>query len=428
MLFHRRAALLCALALPFSSGLAGVVTDHGMLQASGNQILDKNGVPFQVAGNSLYWSIWGGQKFFNQGVIDQITNNWKSTIVRVPTSVDENSKTDKGFIADSAGTIKTVSAAIDAAIQDDIYVVVDWHCDTAANKEEAKATSFFTYMAKTYGSKPNVIFEIWNEPNGVKWDTIRSYANVILPVIRQYSNNLVVVGTPTWSQDVDTAAKRPISDPNVAYTLHFYACTHGHSLLNRANTALKNGIPLFVTEFGLSPSDGGQHPSASNKNVNDYKICTDSATFWLDWADSAGVSWANWSLSDKDESSAALLPSDSTKGDSTKVWAGTWVDADISPSGLWIRSRLQARAAAASSLVGGIRTSASRPQIVSSASGLAIRLPTSTTQAELFDISGHLLVRSSSAWLGLSQPVSGVAWLRWTDGSGLHAASIAIPR
>jgi endoglucanase len=423
MLFHRRAALLCALALPFSSGLAGVVTDHGMLQASGNQILDKNGAPFQVAGMSLFWSIWGGQNFFNQNAIDTISAKWKATVVRVPAAIEHHATAkdtaDQGYIQNPTRITTIVKRAVDAAIKDDIYVIVDFHADSAF-KEITQSKAFFADMAQTYGSKPNVIFEIWNEPDsGVSvkgtmttWNDVKTYADSIIPVIRQYSSNLIVVGTPYWSQNVDSAAKAPLTDPNVAYTLHFYACSHGRALLNRANNALASGIPIFITEFGLSPDDGGQ---ASNK---DSIICTDSAAMWLDWADSNKVSWANWSLSNADQSSAALTMAAS--------YNGNWPDAVVSPSGMWIRSRLQARAAAATS-IGPVHPTLLRPAIRFSVGDMEVQLPAGTSRAELFDLSGRTLCTSSSDRMSLSHRVSGVDWVRWIDGTGLHSTSIVLP-
>jgi endoglucanase len=67
------------------------------------------------------------------------------------------------------------------------------------------------------------------------------------------------VGTPVWSQDIDTAAADPISGPNIAYTLHFYAgqSFHQDSLRAKARAAVASGAPIFVTEFGTTKSDGG---------------------------------------------------------------------------------------------------------------------------------------------------------------------------
>ncbi|WP_374115461.1 cellulase family glycosylhydrolase [Bacillus atrophaeus] len=45
---------------------------------------------------------------------------------------------------------------------------------------------------------------------------------------------MIVVGTGTWSQDVNDAADNPLQDKNVMYSLHFYAGTHGQALRDKA--------------------------------------------------------------------------------------------------------------------------------------------------------------------------------------------------
>ena len=79
-------------------------------------------------------------------------------------------------------------------------------------------------MAKKYGKHPNIIYEIYNEPLKISWDTvIKPYAEKVIEAIRKIDkNNIIVVGTPHWSQDVDNASENPIKGyKNIAYTLHF---------------------------------------------------------------------------------------------------------------------------------------------------------------------------------------------------------------
>ena len=82
-------------------------------------------------------------------------------------------------------------------------------------------------MAELYGSCDNVIFELYNEPtdqNGGTWANIKSYAEKVIPKIRKYSGNLILVGTPSYSQRVQDITA--IEDINVGYVLHFYAASH----------------------------------------------------------------------------------------------------------------------------------------------------------------------------------------------------------
>ena len=105
-----------------------------------------------------------------------------------------------------------------------------------------------------------------------------------------------MVGTPTWSQDVDVASQNPIDRANIAYTLHFYAGTHGQSYRNKAQTALDNGIALFATEWGTVNADGN-----GGVNINE----TDA---WMAFFKTNNISHANWSLNDKNEGASLFTP------------------------------------------------------------------------------------------------------------------------
>ena len=49
------------------------------------------------------------------------------------------------------------------------------------------------------------------------WPAVRAYAERVIAAIRQHDPvNLIIVGTPCWSQQVDVAAAAPLDDVNVA--------------------------------------------------------------------------------------------------------------------------------------------------------------------------------------------------------------------
>jgi len=309
------------------------VQRHGRLAVAGNKIVDQAGVPVQLVGMSLFWSVWGGERYFTKEVVNWLVSDWKCSLVRAPVAVEP-----RGGILDNAGpTMTLLHTVVDAAIANGVYVIIDWH-EEHADQHLLQAQAFFEDVAKSYGDKPNVIFEIWNEPAGVSepiptWPEIRAYADNVIPVIRKHSPNLIVVGTPEWSQCVDQAANNPVSGTNVAYTLHFYAGSHGKELRDKADYALAKGIALFITEWGTSIADGGNA---------DKRVYTEAAGEWLAWAKQNKISWANWSVINKGEASSILrLPSgekeDWSDFDPDK---GGWPVSALSESGRWVREQI----------------------------------------------------------------------------------------
>ena len=266
------------------------VEKHGRLQVQGNRIVDKNNEEVSLAGNSLFWSIAGDvSDFYNADTVEHVATQWNSSIIRAAMGVQEpdNFDNNRGYIEDPEYQIQKIRRVVDAAIAQGIYVIIDWHSHEAEQYTQ-EAADFFKQMATLYGDTPNVIYEIYNEPVNQSWPTIKSYAETVIEAIRsEDADNLVVVGTGFYSQEVDEASLDPISDNNVAYTLHFYAATHKQNLRNRAITALSNGIPLFVTEWGAV--------EASGDGAIDYA----ETERWMNFLKENGISHASWSLSDK---------------------------------------------------------------------------------------------------------------------------------
>ncbi|UXH80730.1 carbohydrate-binding protein [Roseateles amylovorans] len=295
----RRAAMaLCGGLMLAHAGVA--LADVSPLSVSGNKVL-AGGQPASFAGNSLFWSNtgWGGEKYYNANVVSWLKNDWRSKVVRVAMGVDES----QGYLSDPAANKARVKAVVDAAIANDMYVIIDWHSHHAEDYR-AQAVSFFEEMARTYGKNNHVIYEVYNEPLNVSWSgTIKPYAQAVISAIRAIDpDNLIIVGTPNWSQDVDAASRDPISGANIAYTLHFYAGSHGQWLRDKAQTALNNGIALFVTEWGSVGASG------------DGGVAEGETQAWVDFMKAKGISNANWALNDKSEGASALVPGASAQG------------------------------------------------------------------------------------------------------------------
>lgn len=303
----------------------GPVPYYGELKVSGNRIIGaRSKAAVQVRGMSLFWSLWGGERFYNASAIKTLVDDWNVEVVRAAMGVDQ----DGGYNTDPEAQKALVSAVVDAAIANEIYVIIDFHCHVA-DQYSTQAKEFFGYMAQKYGKYDNVIFEVYNEPLAISWGTIKNYAVGVISEIRKYSDNLIIVGTPNWSQDVDAVVSDRISDGNVAYTLHFYAGDHGSWLMSKARTALNSNLALFVTEWGTVNANG------------DGGVATSSSNDWMTFMDQNKLSWANWSLNDKSEGASALVNGISTTGDGWTNWG------NMTASGQYVYSKLKGYAASA---------------------------------------------------------------------------------
>ncbi|UUL82485.1 glycoside hydrolase family 5 protein [Sphingomonas qomolangmaensis] len=296
----------------------GVVARHGRLQVRGNHIVGEHGRPVTLRGMSLFWSQWQGQ-YYNADAVRWLCSDWKIDVVRAAMAVDSG-----GYLANPAAELAKVEAVIDAAVANDIYVIIDWH---AHQPYPEQAAAFFARIAGKYGALPNLIYEPYNEPlveHG--WaDVLKPYHAAVLTAIRRVDQrNLVVAGTRSWSQDVDEAAADPLADPNLAYTLHFYAATHKQALRDKAAAAMAKGAALFVTEYGTTRADGDGVIDATETGV------------WWDFLEQHHIGYVNWSVADKAELSAALKPGAGPRG--------KWGEAMLTSSGKLVRKRLRTMA------------------------------------------------------------------------------------
>jgi endoglucanase len=292
---------------------AGPVSFYGELKASNSGFRGSNtNKLMQIKGVSFFWSQWeDGFAFYNENAVDRMAQDWKAEVVRAAYG-----STSEPFSSETAATNRErIETIVDAAIKNDIYVIIDWHSHAAHNEAETeRAKDFFSYFAQKYGNLDNVIFEIYNEPTNTTWPGIKAYAEKVIPVIREYSDNLILVGTPNWDQNIETVIGNNItSHTNIGYVLHFYAATHSLiSFETKVKDVLNARLPVFVSEFGTTDADGG-NPNACVqtgetgciKYENHYDShSVEKTDQWIEFLDKWGISYVAWSISDKYEGSA----------------------------------------------------------------------------------------------------------------------------
>lgn len=309
------------------------VQAHGQLKVNGTQIVDQNGNAFQLRGISTHGINWDvGKPYVNQAAFQTLRDDWGANAVRLAMYTAEyNGYCSGGNQADLKNTLYN---GVEYAKNLGMYAIIDWHIlnDNNPNQNIEQAKVFFNEVSAKYKNYNNVLYEICNEPNNCTWDEIKSYANTIIPIIRANDPDaIIIVGTPTWSQlgqwgHTNEVADSPLTGySNIVYSLHFYCNESSHTqyLPAKVDYAVSKGLPILVSEFGLSSANG-----------NDG-ISTAQAQVWLDKLDSYKIGYFCWSLSNKAESSA-LLSSSCTK-------TSGWAENDLSDAGRWIRSQYQAR-------------------------------------------------------------------------------------
>lgn len=288
------------------------------LHVEGAKLCDENGNQVQLRGISTHGLAWFPQ-FVNKASVKELKETWEIDVFRLAMYTAEYGGYCTG--GDKEALKKLVKEGVEYATANDLYVIIDWHILSDNNpntyKEESKA--FFDEMSKLYKDYPNVIFEICNEPNGgTSWKDVKSYAEEVIKVIRDNgADNIIIVGTPNWSQYVDQAAADPITSyENIMYALHYYAATHKEDLRKKMVNAYNAGLPIFVSEYSIC--------DASGNGAIDYE----QASVWVEEMDRYGISYVAWSLCNKNETSALI------KSSCSKTSGFAWDD--LSDTGKWL--------------------------------------------------------------------------------------------
>jgi len=312
--------LVLAFLLLVAQALAGPVSHFGALKRCGKDICgSKTGtsVPIMVKGPSLYWSEGSGGPFYNSSTVDWFVDNFQIGVIRAAMAIryfKENSEEINkpgtnywGYYFKPDVQKKLIKNVIDAAIENDIYVIVDWHSHQAHN-ETTSAKDFFVWMANEYKNVPNIIWEVYNEPMSAGQDAVDSYANTVVSALRAAGNtNLVLIGSPSWStQPKEQASKWGSKDDNVAFTFHFYAGTHVSSSKSSppssgggssAKDARDAGKAVFASEWGAVMADG-------KGTDGNYGINENSSDNWTAWMDDNNIGGCMWNASNLNEGSS----------------------------------------------------------------------------------------------------------------------------
>lgn len=293
---------------------------HGKLSVDGASLVDKNGEKFRLYGMSTHGLAWFPQ-YVNHDAFETLLNDWNTNCVRLSMYTYENG----GYCTDGDkdNLKELIKSGVSYADELGMYVIIDWHVlnDKNPNVYKDEAKSFFEEMTELYKDHDNIIYEICNEPNSTtEWSDIKAYADEVIPVIRNNdSDAVIIVGTPTWSQEIDKALADPLDYDNIMYALHFYADTHTQWLRDRAESCIESGLPVFISEFNICDASG-------RGNVN-----IEEGDKWYELIDKYDLSYMCWSLANSPDSCSVLSMQNSK--------LSGWTEDDLSETGKWVYSR-----------------------------------------------------------------------------------------
>ncbi|NLE85556.1 MAG: glycoside hydrolase family 5 protein [Myxococcales bacterium] len=270
------------------------VESFGQLQLADGFLRSEAGDVVQLKGVSSMWLNWEPDGYAESlEALEWMRDTWRVSVIRAAMGVAP----DGAYLSNPEKALGQVRRIVENAVAAGVYVIIDWHDhDAHLDDHRDAAVEFFGMMAEEFGDLPNVLYEPYNEPLQVDWsETLVPYHKAVIDSIREHDpDNIVILGTPNWCQDVDVAAMDPIDGPGIMYALHFYACTHTNR--GKAEVALRRRVPLFVTEWGATHADGGL----------DGIVCESLAQDWHDWMNVNAVSWTAWKLDGCPDSSCLL--------------------------------------------------------------------------------------------------------------------------
>ena len=120
----------------------GPVSYYGALHTSGNKIIGaKNNQQAMLRGLSLFWSDATGDSYYNPTVISWVVDNFKIDVFRYAMGIEyydsdggTKNKVDasSSYKENSTGQLSMIDRMVQAAIENDVYIILDWHSHRAS--------------------------------------------------------------------------------------------------------------------------------------------------------------------------------------------------------------------------------------------------------------------------------------------------------
>ncbi|MDO8121279.1 cellulase family glycosylhydrolase [Isoptericola sp. b490] len=178
-----------------------------------------------------------------------------------------------------------------------LYAIVDWHSignvrtGTAPHDPELYShtwdltVDFWTTVARFFAPAPHVLFEVFNEPQGINAVDWHDAADELVATIRATgATQPVVIGGVDDARDLSWVTDTPVDDGDVVYATHIYP-GHARSGWDRWFGDVSADHPVLVTEWGFTDLDSAQGDSYLVGSPQGY------GTELADYTSARGIGW-----------------------------------------------------------------------------------------------------------------------------------------
>ena len=224
------------------------VTVHGFLKAAGDNIVrDAGGAAVQLTGVSL------GNAYREDGcpgseALQALARDFgiNTASIRVDTGSDQGYCSGDEYRR--AVIRSNVYTALNAAIYEDLYMVLEWHQTDAGEPQEYQTDSlaFLGEIASVYSAFPNVIYALTLPENADDWSTALVRLTEAIDTIRSFSPSaLIIAQTLTDASGMAAAVREPIAREGILYGIRAELCEASAQLYD-TTASCGTSLPFFV--------------------------------------------------------------------------------------------------------------------------------------------------------------------------------------
>lgn len=203
-----------------------------------------------------------------------------------------------------------------------LYCILDWHAIGNPLRAQTRLQQYYhmvgdkrvfwfesdfsaakqgiEMLAKRYGTRAHVLFEVYNEPapgekdikelglSALPWEEWRMSLKELVSLVRKHSDNIILLSPTTWAYRLDLVMSHPVEGENIAYTFHIYPVdrhTQWQQLLEKCD------FPVILTEWGYDADNQGHqyHGSRGHYGQPLIQYCQKNGISWIAWC--LSTSW-----------------------------------------------------------------------------------------------------------------------------------------